>query len=300
MRWIMGILGAGALLAGMYFTLPKIRPPELSVLLNTRKGNANDAAFEEGFRRAVHERNGMAGAYTILTEPSSVNVGLPGHDLRDLPPLEGWITAALIVEAELIARDLEARGLKRLLSPFTAAPRSPPPRAGAPAVSGPRYTVTDVLQDNPGVALLRKSPSGPPEDVVTLLLADAPEAFLLEHRGSYGGHWKDLPQRLRERGFTGPVYVAGRDLVPNGPPLNKLEGARVVLARLKPAPPEFAHPFTYVAYTGARAYFDLIDARPRDNPADLASELRGTSIFDLLRGEPALLDIREGALVSPK
>lgn len=58
----------------------------------------------------------------------------------------------------------------------------------------------------------------------------------------------------------------------------------MVLSPLNASPAGDSHPFSYAAYEGARAFFELLDERAGDNPVDVAKELEGTSIFDVLRG----------------
>ncbi len=286
MRWFVALLGAALLVAGSWLTLRLTRRPELRVALNLRTGDPDDAALAAGVDLALEEREFGAGRYRLKTAHQSIqgnswwnavkptpgaHTMLHGVERPDfLPGPDGpLLTVHAQRKEELIRAWMRGRNLER-------------------------FAQYDPLSGSSGIRL--KRPDDPDHEV----LESRPDAVLLH--SYYGADAAEL-QRLRAAGFQGPIFLSFGLRWSGAPPpsLPALEGARFVLAPLKPAPPDFLrrhpHPFVYAGYLGTLRYLDALDRSPNADFYDLARRVGEPPIFDTLLGEPRIFVVRNGRLV---
>lgn len=294
MRGLIASLAVAGILAALVFTLgPRLRPPTLRVALNVDVTSPEDAALVEGVAAAFEEREGRAGRWRVATAHQLIRpVGgleipkpcahtmLRGlekpYSLRSPDGTDLFPILDALEESDLISAWGRERGLKRIWE---------------------RYDLRPV----PGKKIPRVRHFGYDPDLVAVgILETGPDIVLLH--GGYGGMIDVLLARFRSVGFDGPVFLPSRLLMWNT--LTSYDGTRVVLARLKPAPPAFVerhpHPFAYVAYRGTLDYLDALDRNRGANPLELAPAVVPSSAFRELLDEPRVYEIRGGRLEPSK
>jgi len=287
MRWMVAALGAIGLAGGIYFGLQRVKRPVLRVALEWEASNADDGACAAGLELALDERDYRAGSFRLASghqiwHPNSRNLEFPtprAHTMmygverpQYLPGPDGPL---LMVDAQRSEEVIRAWMRERNLERFA------------------RY---DPFSGNLGIRLRHPDPGHE-------VLESRPDVVLLY---SYYGIDAGEFQRVRAAGFQGPIFLSfsPRWFGAWSLSLSGLEGARFVLAPLKPAPPDFhrrhPHPFAYAGYRGTMRYLDALDADPAGNPLQIVRGFERASIFDELLDEPRIFEVRGSRLEPSK
>jgi hypothetical protein len=291
MRWLVATLGALGLAGGVYLGLqPRLSRPVLRIALNLRPEDPDDAALAAGVALALEDRNDRAGRWRLKTAHQTVRakgkveiprpcahtmlVGLESpEDLVDGDARRLFPVSAAD-EAERILEWMKSRGLGRidtLVRTRAALPLTH--RAEAAGIAIGRIKGGDAQTDPVYIPFLGGS---------------RPPGFYVRY------HQVD-PSR-------GPVFLSGGGL--SMADLPGLEGCYVVLATLRPAPPDFArrhpHPLAYVAYRGALRAFDALENRPDADPVAVAGSWGSGSAYHDLQEQAVLYQILGGRLEPSK
>lgn len=304
MRWVLGAAGALALMAATYLAMrPRLTRPVLRVGVQVRSGSAGHDAIAAGAALALEDRDERAGPFRVSLVREDVFAGkvsskvwMPG--LAQVP--EAWTAedgTTLIPPdfdglADGIAAWANARGLRRV-----ALPTSPrlvkfvPDSNSNYASLGPGQSLGQYLEKRMSTSDFIWPPKNvelPIEALVRLAVDARPDLIVLEGN--------ECPARpLRDAGYTGPLFISDDSLDMSNP---DLEGCLMLLAPLKPSPPDFRrrhpHPFAWAGYRGALRFLDALD---EGTPPE---ELCFPSIFDDLVEAPRVYELRKGRFVASK